>query len=300
MWMDGAGVRGWASWSPTGKRSGSCAIDFNDKNVSAAYDDVLVPLFFRSWAMALVTRVQPFNGASVVDLATGTGVVAQQLAALVGSRGSVTAADISADMLSVAKQRCSAYGSVVAFVETPASPLALPTSSADVVYCQQGFQFFPDRQAAAAEMLRVLKPGGRVAVTTWCPVDQCEWFGAIHAALIGCDEPEIAAIIATPFNHMPAAEVVEHFSTAGFEEITAETPEADMVFAGGVEEALQAVPATPIGPRLHALSEQKRAAFREFMITALTAMTKDGVTSGRMVSNLLLAIKPRKRGRHCQ
>ncbi len=146
---------------------------FNDKGVPAAYDNVLVPLMFEPWAEALLEHVAPPEGSSVVDVATGTGIVAQKLAERVAPGGSVTAIDISAEMLSLARKRCSDHSSVVRFVESPAAPLQLESDVADVVYCQQGFQFFPDKRAAAAEMYRVIRPGGTVAVTTWCPVNQC-------------------------------------------------------------------------------------------------------------------------------
>ena len=266
--------------------------DFNGKGVSAAYDDVLVPVLFEPWAKALVKRVPVESHWFVVDLATGTGVVAQQLAGLVGGGGIVTAIDLSTDMLSVAKQRCSPYGETVRFVESPASPLRLGDEVADVVYCQQGFQFFPDKRSAAAEIFRVLKPGSITVVSTWYPVGQCQLFGTIHDQLKRCGQDRIAELIALPFDHMPADELVSHFASAGFDPVTLETPQDDMVFEGGVEQAYKMVYATPIGPHVRAMPDEILGEFRDGMKAALGAMTKDGVTRGAMKSNLLIARKP--------
>ncbi len=265
---------------------------FKDKGVPAAYDDVLVPLLFGPWAEALLEHVQPREGWCAVDVATGTGIVAQRLVDRVGPHGSVTAVDISAEMLALARQRCRGSGTAVRFVESPASPLRLEGSAADVVYCQQGFQFCPDRRAAAAEMCRVLKPGGTVVVSTWCPVDQCAFFGTICDALIHCGESEVADMMAAPFNHMPAGELTDHFTSGGFVDVVTELHEADLVFDRGPEQAYETSFATPIGPRLRAFSGSKLAAYRDHMIAALAKMTANGVTSGRMASNVLVAQKP--------
>ncbi len=67
--------------------------NFSNAGVSTAYDDVLVPLMFKPWAEALLRHVAPPEGANVVDVASGTGIVAQKLADRVGPRGSVTAVE---------------------------------------------------------------------------------------------------------------------------------------------------------------------------------------------------------------
>ena len=67
-------------------------------------------------------------------------------------------------MLAVARE----LSDGIAFVEASADALPFPDDSFDVVTCQQGLQFFPDRPAAMAEMRRVLRPGGRVVIACWC------------------------------------------------------------------------------------------------------------------------------------
>jgi ubiquinone/menaquinone biosynthesis C-methylase UbiE len=265
---------------------------FSGNGVSAAYDDVLVPLLFEPWTESLMQRFAPIAGMRVVDVATGTGIVAQKVADRVGPNVRVTGTDISAEMLAVARKRCQKHSSFVSFVESAAAPLPVESVSTDVVFCQQGFQFFPDKRAAAAEMFRVLKRGGRAVVSAWRPLNRCTWFGAIHDALTRCDEGVIADMITVPFNHMPGDELVEHFRAAGFHGIELETPEADLVFEGGVEQAYQTVFATPIGPRLRALPDRKLAEFREAMLAEAEKMTVNGVTTGRMASILLVAERP--------
>ena len=79
---------------------------FGDDSVASAYDNVLVSILFKPWAERLVEEHQPWDGRQVVDLATGTGIVAQLLASKVGTSGKVFGTDINAEMLSLAKKRC--------------------------------------------------------------------------------------------------------------------------------------------------------------------------------------------------
>ena len=118
---------------------------FGDNSVASAYDNVLVRYLFEPWAVRLIEENQPWEGRRVLDLATGTGIVAQQLAGQVGPGGNVIGIDINSEMLALARKRCADLNSVVKFIECSAHPLDIPSNSIDVVVCQQGFQFFPDK-----------------------------------------------------------------------------------------------------------------------------------------------------------
>jgi SAM-dependent methyltransferase len=176
-------------------------LEFGGGSIAVDYDDVLVPLMFDPWAELLIDAMPPESSWDVLDLATGTGIVASKIAPRLGVAGSLTAADVSTDMLAVARARLEAIESAarIEILETPAHPLEHPDASVDAIYCQQGFQFFPDRGAAAIEMHRVSKPGGRLAVSTWCPLSECDFFGMIAECLRRIGEAEAAAMMATPF-----------------------------------------------------------------------------------------------------
>jgi len=74
-------------------------------------------------------------------------------------------------------------GAPIDYLECPADSIPLPTGTYDVVACQQGLQFFPDRLAAVAEMCRVLKPGGRLGVAVWSTIDRCPPVAALANAV---------------------------------------------------------------------------------------------------------------------
>lgn len=105
-------------------------------------------------------------GQKVLDVACGTGVVAIT-AALRGA--SVKGLDLSPDLIEVAHQNASLIESDVEFTQGDVEQLPYPDASFDVVLSQFGHMFAPRPKIAVAEMLRVLKPGGRIAFSTWPP-----------------------------------------------------------------------------------------------------------------------------------
>jgi len=213
--------------------SESREFSFGDNSVANAYDSALVPILFEPWAAQLVEEHQPWEGRRVLDLATGTGIVARLLAERVGPGGKVLGTDINGEMLALARKRCADLTPVVEFMECPAHPLEIPSESIDFVVCQQGFQFFPDRRAAAQEVHRVLRDGGNLVATTWYPVADCQFFGAICDALTALGESEISDMMRVPFDIMPGSELVAHFESAGFATLTSSRLGLQMCNSGG-------------------------------------------------------------------
>ncbi len=131
------------------------------------YQRHLVPAVTAIWACDLADRATLAPGERVLDVACGTGVVARVAAVRVGAAGSVDAIDVNAGMLAVAR---SLPGAVRWHL---GSALALPFADAsfDVVLCQLGLQFLPDRPLALREMRRVLVSGGRLALNVFGPIE---------------------------------------------------------------------------------------------------------------------------------
>ena len=265
---------------------------FGDDSVASAYDNVLVKILFEPWAVRLVEENQPWEGRRVLDLATGTGIVAQQLAEQVGSGGNVIGTDINAEMLTLARKRCADLTPTVEFIECPSHPLEISNCSIDFVVCQQGFQFFPDKLAAAREIYRVLCDGGKTIASTWQPVADCEYFGAICNALNTIGETEMADMMRVPFDFMPASELTSHFEAAGFENVQLRQQEQDLVIDGQITDAVEVAYSTPIGPKLSALLDDRQKQFRNEFAELLHKLSNGKNTMGRMVSNVLSAEKP--------
>src|SRR5918995_7099001 len=122
----------------------------------------------RPFAEALVAFLPPPVGSQVLDVATGTGLVAVEAARRVGPRGSVLATDFLPAWEPFVRTTASAARVAnVMFASMPAEALALPDASFDVAYCQFGLMFVPEPVRALREMRRVLRPGGRIGIGVW-------------------------------------------------------------------------------------------------------------------------------------
>jgi ubiquinone/menaquinone biosynthesis C-methylase UbiE len=139
-------------------------------SAAQVYERELVPAIFGPWAPRVLDVAAPAAGEWVLDAACGTGVVARLAAERVGADGRVVGFDLNPGMLTVARS-LPAGGAPIGWVQATAGRLPFPDGSFEVVCCQLGLQFFPDRAAALAEMARVLVAGGRLAAMVWRSID---------------------------------------------------------------------------------------------------------------------------------
>lgn len=142
------------------------------QNPAEGYENYMGPAMFVPCADRLIDAASPEPGQRVLDLATGTGIVARRIVSRIGAAGTVTGLDISPNMLAVARDRASKEGLNIAWVEGPAEALPFPDAAFDLVTCQFGLMFFSDRTAALREVHRVLAPGGRVAFLVFQEIER--------------------------------------------------------------------------------------------------------------------------------
>lgn len=183
------------------------------------YERDLVPALFEPWAGVLVDIAGVGPGDRVLDVACGTGVVARAAARRVRPGGCVCGLDVNEDMLAIA--RCASAD--IEWRQADASRTGLPDASFDAAFCQQGLQFFPDRLAAVREVHRVLAPGGRAVIATWCAADDGEaGYAPIAEALQRHlpDDPDPTGFIAAIFGLSDGTEVARLAEAAGFDDIS--------------------------------------------------------------------------------
>jgi ubiquinone/menaquinone biosynthesis C-methylase UbiE len=183
-------------------------------NAAEIYEQHLVPTVFGPWAADLIEAASPRPGERVLDVACGTGVVARLAAERVGADGRVVGLDLNPGMLAVA--RSVASPTPIDWREGSAVALPFEDGAFDLVLCQQGLQFFPDRPAALREMHRVLAPGGRLGLATWRPIQHAPGFAVLARALERGVGPEAAALMQAPFSLGDAEELRVLIGGAGF------------------------------------------------------------------------------------
>ena len=151
-------------------------------NPAKTYDEYLGPAMFQPLAKFVIDRAAPKVGERVLDLACGTGIVALQVAPLVGERGSVMGVDTSSPMIAVAKAKTKPSGAPVEWRTGNGTALEIDSAAFDLLICQQGLQFFTDRAAGAREMHRVVAPAGRAVIAVWKSIDHQGAFQPLVAA----------------------------------------------------------------------------------------------------------------------
>jgi SAM-dependent methyltransferase len=264
---------------------------FASRAIVDVYTSLLVPRLFAPWAELLVNRLGLASGASVLDIACGPGTVSRVLARRVGPAGHVLGADYSEAMIAIARGHDAALGSApIDYRVAPASSLPAEDSSLDAVTCQQGLQFFPDAQVALDEMARVLRPGGRVAIACWAPIDRCTPWNAMHRALGGVLPPERLDVIGAPFSWPGEDRLRDGLRAAGFGDITITRETSDIVFEGGASHLATLIGATPLAADVAALDGDSRRRFEENTAREVEAMLDaSGAAHGRMESLLAIA-----------
>lgn len=197
---------------------GTSASQIRSFDPAEVYEQFLVPAIAAPWARILVEHANPKVGDCVVDVACGTGIVAREVAPLLGNEGRVFGIDLNPAMLAVARRLSPPAGALIEWHEASALQLPLPTGMADLVLCQQGLQFFPDRLAALCEMRRVLKEQGCVVLSVWKALS-ChpvyEAFLTSAARHLGT----VGTALASPFSLGEGGDLRRLLEAAGFRSI---------------------------------------------------------------------------------
>ena len=189
-------------------------------NPAETYERDMVSAVFGPWVSLLLEAAKPQSGERVLDLACGTGIVARRVAPLVGASGQVVGLDLNPAMLAVAHSAARREGVSVEWHEGRLEALPFPKGRFDLVLCQQGLQFVPEKPQAVSEMHRVLSDGGRVALSIWRSLDHHPFFGAFNDVLVR--HLGIPAL-ASPFALGDADELHLLLTGAGFHEVVIES-----------------------------------------------------------------------------
>ena len=265
---------------------------FSVRSVVSAYDEIYLPRIFIPWARLLLERAALQAGEAVLDIATGPGTVARLAAEQVGPGGHVVGVDLSEVMIAVARSKPPSAGAAsIEFIVSPAAPLAVEDATFDLVTCQQGLQYFPDRGAAIREMHRALQPGGRVAAAVWREIEFQPSFAAMDAALRECLAADQAQLYGVPFGWPDGRDLADAFRDRGFKDVSVVKVRRPLIFEGGIPQVISALAASPIATTIAELDGETRAALWSVAERRLAPLVVDGQIRTHMVSNLVTARK---------
>jgi SAM-dependent methyltransferase len=256
------------------------------------YEEVLVGPMFTPWADYLLDVLAVAPGACLLDVATGPGTVARLASGRLGPAGLVLATDLSAAMLAVAEAKGAVEdGSPIEYRLSPAVPLDAPGASFDVVCCQQGLQFFPDRPGALAEMRRALRPGGRLGLAIWAGIETCPPFAAIRDAIeevMGTDAAERYA--RGPWGLHAPQTLAALVTAAGFAEVSVDEVSRPVRFEGGPSQLDRSLAASGLAAEIGALGNGRRAVLTAAVTEKLGELTdRRGAVNSHLTSQIVLA-----------
>jgi ubiquinone/menaquinone biosynthesis C-methylase UbiE len=224
-----------------------------------------------------LAALQP--GERVLDVACGTGVVTRQAAQAVGTTGQVIGLDINDGMLQVARTVTPLAGAPITWRQASVMALPFPEGSFDVVLCQWGLEFFPDRAQGVREMARVLVPGGRVGLRVWRALERQPFQTAVLAALDrhlfgGQHGPSRAALV-QPFSFADAEAVRALLEGAGFRDIRVRIGIHTLRFASAEAYVQGFLSATTIASEIAAMDKAARTRMMQDIVAALHPFVDD-------------------------
>jgi ubiquinone/menaquinone biosynthesis C-methylase UbiE len=240
------------------------------------YQRYFVPAIATPVSADLLKAASLQPGERILDVACGTGLIARLAAEQVGPTGSVTAIDISPDMIDVAKATPSPAAPAIDWQVGDATALSLPDGSYDVVLCQMGLMFIEDRATAVSEMRRVLAPGGRLVINT--PGSIQPPFQLMEQAIVDHINPELGGFVRAVFSmHDPEA-VAALLRDAGLDDVDATVSVATFRLAASAEFLWQYINLTPMGPFVAQAPEAAQAAMERQVVDTWAPYVVDGTT----------------------
>lgn len=238
------------------------------------YDQFLGPLFFEPYAIDLVKRWQTLNVNQVLELACGTGRLTHHLLQILDTDGRLYATDLNEDMLAVAKQKI--HDARIHWQVVDAQDLPFDNDSFELVVCQFGVMFFPDKRKAFEEALRVLQPGGTFLFLTWDDVSFNTVSYETQQALqqvFPDDPPEFFK--KGPYSYFDKDEIVSQLREAGFQNIEI-TPATLTGKAANVNDIITGIVAgSPLASYLDERGADT-ALIRDLLQKSLSTYFKDG------------------------
>lgn len=204
------------------------AQDVPQELVEAArgYENLFVPALFGQWTWHLIEGADVSEGSHVLDVACGTGVLARNVLSRVGPDGRVVGADLAPGMIAAARE----IEPGIDWLLCGAEALELDDETMDCVVSQFGMMFFQDRKKAAAEMFRVLKPGGSLAIAVWNSVEHNPAYADIISVLQEQVGTAAADALRLPYSLGDPGEVTTALENSGFTDISIDTSEEQARF----------------------------------------------------------------------
>jgi len=258
-------------------------------SIPEIYDGLLVPLIFESYARDLAERVTRLEPRKILETAAGTGVLTRALGSRLPAAARIVATDLNKPMLDRAAQRQHQDGRI-AWQQADALSLPFEDAEFDVVACQFGVMFFPDKVRAYREARRVLKPRGHFIFSVWDRISENEFADVVTAAMAAVFPKDPPAFLArVPHGHHDVQTIREGLIAAGFESVSVDTLDAASRARSPREAAVAYCQGTPLRNEIEARDASRLEAATAAAAEALARRFGNGAIKGRIRARVITA-----------
>ena len=253
------------------------------------YDRYMVPLIFEPFAADMARRAASLSPGAVLEVAAGTGVVTRALAPKLSPGASYVVTDLNQPMLDFAASR-QAPDSRIQWRQADALALPFENATFDLVCCQFGAMFFPDRTAGYREAKRVLKPGGHFLFNVWDRIEENMFANDVTNALaeIFPDDPP-RFLARTPHGYHDTALIRSELESAGFSRVAIETRAEQSRASSPRLPAVAYCQGTVLRTEIEARDAGKLEAATDHVAAAIAARHGSGEVAAKIQAHVIVA-----------
>lgn len=253
------------------------------------YDRNMVPLIFEAYARDTAQRVAALAPKAVLETAAGSGAVTRELARILSPNARYVVTDLNQPMLDYAKSRQGA-DSRITWQKADAQALPFEDATFDLVCCQFGVMFFPDRPSGYREARRALKSGGGFLFSAWDRIEENVFANDVTDALAAFfpnDPPRFLA--RTPHGYHDIGLIRSDLAKAGFTYATIETVKAQSRAPSARHVALAYCQGTPLRSEIEARGEDRLEAATDHAASVIASRHGSGKISANIQAHVILA-----------
>src|SRR6478752_7670706 len=258
-------------------------------SIPDTYDRYLVPLIFQGFAEAIAQRAAALSPNAVLETAAGSGVVARALAPRLSPDAGYVVTDLNQPMLDHAASQ-QPPDRRISWRQADAQALPCEDAVFDVVCCQFGAMFFPDRRAAYREARRVLKPGGSFLFNVWDRIEENVFANDVTNALAEMfpnDPPRFLA--RTPHGYHDTTLIRSDLGKAGFSSVEIQTRAEQSRAPSPRHPAIAYCQGTPLRNEIEARDPQKLQAATDHAASVIAAKHGSGEVAAKIQAHVILA-----------
>jgi ubiquinone/menaquinone biosynthesis C-methylase UbiE len=251
-------------------------------SIPEIYERLLVPLLFEPYAFDLAERLAKNAPTAVLETAAGTGVLTRAVASRLPANARIVATDLNQSMLDHARTRFP-QNDRVEWRQADALALPFPDQSFDVVACQFGAMFFPDKIQGFREAHRVLRPGGHFFFNVWDRISENEFAEVVTeelAAVFPHDSPRFVA--RTPHGYHDVEQIRRDLKAAGFRSVSLEAVDRKSKGSSPRDVAIAYCQGTPLRNEIVARDPSRLEEATQRAAEALARRLGTGAIEGRI------------------